>query len=422
MELRGSFDPATHGIEPGMPAETIAFNRMLAEAARTRAAILLPPGRYELSGIEFPDFVHLAGTPGATRLVYSGEVTFIKAVGSGHVRLSGLVIDGANRWLADDAPGLVYLHGVADLSIEDCQVIGSSRNGLWLERCGGRIAGNRVSGAADSGLFAVDNAGLTITGNDVSDCGDGGILVHRWNKGPDNTMVVANRVSRILARSGGTGENGNGINVFRADGVSVTDNHVSQCAFSAIRANAASDVRIADNHCLQSGETAIYSEFGFEGAIVSGNLIDGACNGISVVNFDHGGRLAVVSGNLVRNLSKTGPYDNGETTFGVGIAVEADCSMTGNVIENAPTFAIALGWGPFLRNVVASGNVVRQSPVGCAVTVVEKAGRAILTDNMFDQVGVAIAGFRWAEQVTGELVGEGAAIPANLTLSANVKV
>ena len=44
-----------------------------------------------------------------------------------------------------------------------------------------------------------------------------------------------NRVSRIRADSGGTGQNGNGINLDKANGVIVADNRVDDCAFSAIR-------------------------------------------------------------------------------------------------------------------------------------------------------------------------------------------
>src|SRR5690606_35792467 len=104
---------------------------------------------------------------------------------------------------------------------------------------------------------------------------------------------------RIRADLGGTGQWGNGINVFRAGNVVVAGNMVSDCAFSAIRSNGGSNVQITGNQCLRSGDTAIYSEFVFEGALISANVVDGAANGISIVNFNEGGRLAVCSSNLV---------------------------------------------------------------------------------------------------------------------------
>src|SRR5690606_23545705 len=91
-----------------------------------------------------------------------------------------------------------------------------------------------------------------------------------------------------------------------------------------------------------------------------------------------------------------------------GIAVEADCSVTGNVIEAAPLYGIHIGWGEFMRNVVATGNVVRDAGEGIAVTVVEGAGLVVISDNILEgtQHG-AIFGHRWGERVTGDLARSG---------------
>lgn len=278
---------------------------------------------------------------------------------------------------------------------------------------------NRISGAADHALYAVESHDLSVTANHVFDCGNGGILVHRWQKGRDGTIVTGNRIARISARSGGTGQYGNGINIFRADDVMVSANHISDCAFSAIRSNAGSNVQISGNTCLGSGETAIYSEFGFEGAIVNGNLIDGAANGILIVNFNEGGRLASVTGNVVRNLRLEGPYVHDGAGFGFGIAVEADTVVSGNTVENAPKWGLVLGWGPYMRGLVATGNLVRQSPVGCAVSVVEDAGSALISGNIFEETPeAAIAGYRWNERATGDLAQEGSTY-AHLTIERN---
>jgi uncharacterized secreted repeat protein (TIGR03808 family) len=164
---------------------------------------------------------------------------------------------------------------------------------------------------------------------------------------------------RIAARAGGTGQNGNGINIFRAGNVMVTDNHVSDCAFSAIRANSASNIQIVSNQAIRSGETAVYAEFSFEGAVIASNLIDGGTVGISVANFNEGGRLAAVTGNIIRNLTTQGPYPAEYAGFGIGMAIEADAAVTGNVIEGAPKWGVLMGWGPFLRAVNFTGNTIR---------------------------------------------------------------
>ncbi len=420
VELRGAIDATTMGLVPGAADnQSRALQTLIDHSAARGVPVFLPAGRYQVSNLELPDGTRLCGVAGATRLVYGGDGHLLRADGVGRVEIADLVIDGANRWLADYAPALVSLSGVGTVAIENCEIIGASKHAVQLERCGGSIAGSRISGAADAAIYAVESAALSIAGNQVSDCGNGGILVHRWTKGADGTMVSANRVTRIRANSGGTGQNGNGINLFRADNVMVDGNHVSDCAFSAIRANAASNVQIRGNQCLSSGETAIYAEFGFEGAMVNDNLVDGAANGILVVNFDAGGRLSTVSGNIVRNLKATGPYVHDGAGFGIGIAAEADTVISGNVIENAPKWGMSLGWGPYLRNLVATGNIIRRTPVGIAVSVVEQAGSAVIADNMFEATPKgAVIGCRWNEMATGELVAGAPGYP-QLAVSGN---
>ena len=152
--------------------------------------------------------------------------------------------------------------------IDNCQVLGSIEKGIQIDPIEGRIERNRVSGAGgDCGIYALENKGFSIINNEISDCANGGILVHRWENAPDGTIVTGNRVSRIRAVNGGTGQWGNGINVFRAANVMIANNQISDCAFTAISSNAGNDVQITGNTCLRSGETSIYSEFEFNGAI-----------------------------------------------------------------------------------------------------------------------------------------------------------
>ena len=418
--MRGSINASELGVHPAaFDDQSRAFSAMLDKASDGDQAVFLPPGQYNLSNITLPRRVRLSGVPGATRLVYAGDGHMLASEGADHLEFTGLLIDGANRWLGDTAQGLIDARGVATFVLDNCRIIGSSKHGLALERVSGRVERSEFSGAADAAIWSVEAGRMRIAGNTVIDCGNGGILVHRWQPGEDGTIVTGNRVERILARSGGTGQNGNGINVFRAGNVIVSDNQIADCAFSAIRSNSGGNVQIAGNTCLRSGETAIYSEFAFEGAVIAGNIVDGAANGISVVNFNEGGRLASVTGNLVRNLSATGPYPADPPGFGVGISVEADASVSGNVVEKAPLYGINIGWGPFMRNVVATGNVVCNAGEGIAVSVVEGTGSAIITDNVIDgALRVAIVGHRWAEAVTGDLAKEGADLPG-LTVERN---
>lgn len=419
--MRGSIDVTELGMRPGaFDDQSKAFARILQQAADRDTPLFIPPGIYVVSNLTLPPRIRLSGAAGASRIIYGGDGHLMVAEDAEHIELSGIVFDGANRWLRDDVQGLLDFRRARHVAIDNCQVIGSGKNGIALERVGGRIERTEISGAAEAGIYSVEATGLQIAGNTVSDCANGGILVHRWQPADDATIVSGNRVSRIAARNGGTGQFGNGINLFRANNAIVTSNIVSDCAFSAIRANSASNVQIANNTCLGSGETAIYSEFAFEGALISGNLVDGAANGISIVNFNEGGRLGVCSGNIVRNLSTEGPYQADPPGFGVGITVEADCSVTGNVIEAAPRYGMHIGWGEFMRNVVATGNVIRKTGTGIAVSVAEGTGAAVISDNVIDGAADgAIVGYQWTKPATGDLALDGAGAFANLTIERN---
>lgn len=407
-ELRGSIDAADFGLYPNAPSDQSAlFQEAVNRAAEKGRALFLSAGTYPVANLQFPSGTLIVGIPGRTRLVYQGGGGLLaSAKGVSNVGFNGVTFDGANRTIGDQTEGLIHFIGVRHATIENCEITGSSRSGLLLDRCSGRITDCRVSGAAEAGIRSNEATGLSITGNTVTDCANGGIWVHRWSEGEDGTLVSGNRIERIGAKYGGTGQWGNGINVFRAHGVVISGNRIADCAFSAIRSHTGSNVQITGNSCLRSGETGIYSEFAFQGAIISNNIIDGATTGISIANFLQGGRLAVCSGNLIRNITDQGPYPTVGSGFGIGIAAEADTTITGNVIEGVPRFGMLLGWGPYLRNVVASQNMLRDCGTGIAVTVVEGAGSALITGNMLQGCkSGAINGYRWLDKATGELNG-----------------
>jgi uncharacterized secreted repeat protein (TIGR03808 family) len=420
-DIRGSINAADMGFMPGaFDDQSRIFERILNEAAANDQAVFLPPGVYMVSNLKLPRRVRLNGVSGASRIVYGGEGHLLVLEDADIFELRNIVVDGQNRALADYASGLIECRRVGQVVIDECEVLGGSKNAISLESVKGRVERNRISGANDAGIYSVEAAGLSISDNVVEDCANGGILVHRWQTSEDGTIVSGNRVSRIRAANGGTGQYGNGINVFRAGNVQIANNQVSDCAFSAIRSNSGNNVQILGNNCARSGETAIYSEFAFEGAVIANNVVQGGANGISVANFNEGGRLSVVTGNLIRDLSSKGPYEADPPGFGIGIHVEAETSVSSNVIENAPLFGINLGWGPYLRNVSATGNVIRNAGEGIAVSVVDGAGPAVISDNVIQGAKKgAILGHKWAEIVSGDMALHGNQGFAHLTVERN---
>jgi uncharacterized secreted repeat protein (TIGR03808 family) len=389
------------------------------KTASARVPLMLGPGDYRVGGLSLPSATQLIGVRGATRLIFSGGSALISARGGDHITLAGLTIEGGGRPLPANS-ALVVFEQCSDLRIVDCEITGSGRSGIRLFEVQGTVSGTTIAKTADVALYSLDARGLTIQNNIVRGAGNGGILVHRSNKGDDGTLVVDNRVEDINNLAGGSGQYGNAINVFRAGNVIVRGNRISRAAYSAVRGNAASNIQITGNTATELGEVAIYSEFGFEGAVIANNTIDGAALGIVTCNFNEGGRLAVVQGNMIRNLKAKRPIGTApDDAGGIGITIEADAAVTGNVIENAPVAGIMVGWGAFMRDVSVTGNVMRNSPLGVAVSVVNGAGTAVITGNLISGASRgAIVGMDHAKAVTGDLSQEPARY-ANLQISGN---
>ena len=412
-------DAAQFGLHAGSPDDqSRAFQRALDQAARTRAPLVLAPGVYRAGDLNLPAGAQLFGVRGATRLIMTRGPSLLSTEGGDSITLSGLTLEGGGQALPQNR-GLVHFTAAKGVKIVDCTIIDPRGNGVTLESCEGSVVASTITGAADNALFCVDNTGLVISGNMIRNSGNGGVRVWQSAKRHDGSIVADNTIEDTAARSGGTGENGNAINVFRAADVIVRNNMIRRAAFSAIRGNAASNIQIVGNNCAELKETAMYAEFDFEGAVVADNVIDTAENGIAITNFNNGGRLATVHGNLLRNVGVRRP-DNPPEGAGVGIGVEAETAVTGNVIENAPYAGIRLGFGPYLRNVTASGNVIRGAGIGIAVSVVQGAGGATISGNIIQNAKHgAIVGMEWHKPVTGDLLQDGAERYSQLKLNGN---
>jgi uncharacterized secreted repeat protein (TIGR03808 family) len=234
------------------------------------------------------------------------------------VAIENIAFDGGGRAPGGES-GLIEARDVAELRITDCAIERVAGHGVKLERCGGRIERSIFRNLTESAVFSLDGAGLCVIDNGIEQCGNNGVQIWRSAKGDDGAIIRGNHIARIRADRGGDGPYGNAISVFRASGVLSEGNVIRACAFSGIRCNASSNASIHGNNCADLGETALYVEFGFEGAVVEGNLVDGAAVGISITNFDQGGRLASCSGNVLRNLDR--PLPQGLGLSGIGIHV-----------------------------------------------------------------------------------------------------
>jgi uncharacterized secreted repeat protein (TIGR03808 family) len=414
-------DITQYGVHPGSPDDqTKALQRAIDEAARAQIPLALPPGVYRTGMLRLQNGTQLIGVRGATKLIFNGGASLLSGENAGSIGLDGITLDGSGIPLPSRR-GLVHCLAGRDIRITNCEIAGSGGNGIWFENVSGDISGNIITGTATTAIVSFDAQGLLVTRNTIAGTNDNGIEILRTSIGDDGTQVLDNRIEDIKAGPGGSGQYGNAINAFRAGNVIVRGNRIRNCDYSAVRGNSASNIQITGNSVSDVREVALYSEFSFEGAVIANNTVDGAAVGVSVCNFNEGGRLAVVQGNIIRNLLPKRPIGTApDDDAGIGIYVEADTSVSGNVIENAPSFGIVAGWGKYLRDVAISGNVIRKAFVGIGVSVTPGAGTALVNNNMISETPRgAVVGLDHARPITPDLCAEGAQRFAQVVIGMN---
>ncbi|MGV7219531.1 TIGR03808 family TAT-translocated repetitive protein [Bradyrhizobium sp. UFLA05-112] len=414
-------DATQYGVRPGSSEDqTRALQRAIDEAARAQAPLALPPGIYRTGLLRLQNGSQLVGVRGATKFIFTGGPSMLLSEGAGSIGLAGITFDGGGIALPTRR-GLIHCLGGREVRVLDCEITGSGGSGIWLEQISGDISGNIFTNIAVTAVVSFDAKGLIVSRNTILGTSDNGIEILRTAVGDDGTLVADNRIEDIKAGPGGSGQYGNAINAFRAGNVIVRGNRIKNCDYSAVRGNSASNIQISGNSVSDVREVALYSEFSFEAAVIANNTVDGAAVGVSVCNFNEGGRIAVVQGNIVRNLIPKRPIGTApDDDAGIGIYVEADTSVTGNVIENAPSYGIVAGWGKYLRDVAISGNVIRKALAGVGVSVVPGAGTALVNNNMISETPLgAVVGLDHARTVTTDLSADGAQRFAQVMVGGN---
>lgn len=414
-------DATQYGVRPNSADDqTRALQRAINESANAQMPLALPPGTYRTGPLKLPNGAQLVGVRGATILQFAGGSSLVGSEGASSIALTGLTLDGAGIKLAERR-GLVHFQNGLDVRIQDCDIVGSGGYAIWFESIAGEVSGNTIRKTANTAFTSFDALGLLVAQNTIQDASDNGIEILRYALGDDGTIVINNRIEDIKAGPGGSGQHGNAINAFRAGNVIVSGNRIRNCDYSAVRGNSASNIQIIGNSVSNVREVALYSEFAFEGAVIANNTVDICAVGVSVANFNEGGRMVTVQGNVIRNILPKRPIGTApDDDAGIGIVVEADAAVTGNVIENAPSFGIMAGWGKYLRDITITGNVVRNAFVGIGVSVVPGAGTALVSNNLISgSRGSAIVGLDHAKTVTGDLGSESASRFPQIVLGVN---
>jgi uncharacterized secreted repeat protein (TIGR03808 family) len=372
--------------------------------------VQLGAGTFRCSNLRISENILIVGVPGRTVLRLTADDTLLRISAASLVTLQGL--DFAAKGISGQ---LVAAETVASLRIEDCSFAGGGI-GLTTRRCGGHIQNNRFSFHQATGLHCTDSRYMQVTGNTLTDIGNNAIRVWRSEKGEDGTIVTGNQIARIAAEDGGDGPHGNGISVYKAGNVVIANNRISDCAFSAIRNNSGDGAVITSNSISRCNEVGLYVEFGFLGAIVANNILENVAHGISITNFNEGGRLAICDGNIVRGAR--GLDAHGEP-LGGGISAQAETVVSNNLVEEADGTGILLGWGPYGRNLTAQGNTLRKTRRAIAFSAVAD-GPFLIANNLISGTKQgAVLAMDHDKVVSGDLSLPGAKLPKSLSLHGN---
>lgn len=417
--LARSLDAGELGVVPNAGDQSAALQDALMQAAAEGRPLFLPAGTYLVTNLQFPSDLVLEGVPGGTVLAASSADPVARISGNTDVTLRGIGFTAGIGGPVGDERGLLEIEASERVTLDHCSFSGSASNGLAIRDAAVSVEDCAFFSHALGALFSMDSRGLKVSGNTITDCGNGGILIWSSVTRRDGSIITGNSIARIDWKGGGNGQNGNGINVFRSAEVIISNNHIAECAFTAVRLNASRDCQISGNICMNCGEVAIFSEFGYSGSIIANNLIDGAASGISMTNLDSSGQLAVCTGNIVRNITATSAVN--PDTRGVGIFAEAETVISANTVTSVAGFGIVAGFGPFRRNVVVTGNTISAVTYGIGVSVVEEApsGAVSVTNNQISgATDGGIVGMRWEDLVEADLQAN-ASRYAQLSVSGN---
>lgn len=393
------------------------------QAAQQKLPLFIPGGSYLVREITLPEGAHISGIAGQTILVQIDNSPIFQASEIENTTLEGIIFEGTLP--NDPQSSLVRASAITNFSMQHCQFFNSQGSGLELYRVSGQITANKFYNLGQSAIFSVNGKNLKIIQNSIYNIDNNGILIWQNDKADDGSIVSQNHIYGIKSADGGNGQNGNGINVFKANNVIMSDNRIDDCEYSAIRINDGNNCQIINNNCTNIGEVALYAEFGFNGVIINNNIVDTAGAGISIANLDQNGHLAVCKGNLLRNLTLRPTATSNDDARAYGIAAEADALIEGNVIENATNFGIGGGYGEFMRNVSVINNMIKDCGHAITASVVQGAGKMTISNNsIHNPTKASIVGFAWDKVVTDDLIDENQKFDEgsaeNLNISNNV--
>ncbi|MFZ0729082.1 MAG: right-handed parallel beta-helix repeat-containing protein [Methylovirgula sp.] len=408
--------------KPGPKWSRQTLQQAIEIAQRARKPLNILPGTYSANQLVISQPIEIYGAPGTMILPSNSSCVNVTIDSVDDVIIRGIAFSGKNLPFAAPAGGslsplpamgeygripnfngIIAAHRVERLRIEDCTIGGSSACGVALWNCrSAQIRGNQF---ADNmvAIYSTNGADNLIADNTIQRSGDGGIIVWQTPANFDGTIIRGNHVDVTTALTtstrtevGGSGYFGNGIYGWQANNLIISENVCTQSTFSGIRLFNCYDCNVSNNQIVESGETALMIEapYGskpgpvvetpfttvgpanphYEGAAVSGNVVVGAGNGITITNVWTGGRRVTINGNQVKSVKiftmrTSDPQNPSYLTGGTGIAAEGDVVVNGNMVEDCEgpgilLYDVGVEGSSFETTASAVGNTVKNAPIG----------------------------------------------------------
>ncbi|MBY6241149.1 TIGR03808 family TAT-translocated repetitive protein [Methylosinus sp. Sm6] len=384
---------------PGTGWTTVANVQAAFNQSRSNGLpLFIKPGVYTTTNI----LVNSSTGGGQTLSVYAipGTVVLQLTSGSNLLTINGIYscrIDGinfngnnVNFTNLNDSSALLSITNAPYCEVINCQFYNSVACGVYISGSSCTIRDNLVY-QCSYGIWGMD-AVLYVNGNRVQNCANNGIMIWTSTVTGNGSIVSGNNINTIQSGSG-AGQNGNGIVVFRAVAVTISSNTISGCKYSAIRCNGGGNEIIQGNNCYGSREMAIFIEapnagIDLNGAVVSGNIIDTAGNGIAVANSGMGGqgtaKSVTITGNRVTNIIHQTINDPGyvpTVSLAFGIYAEGAAVISGNIVDGAAGIGIISGHNASTHDLNVNGNLILTSPIGIGYSAQSGAGQIIISSN-----------------------------------------
>ena len=387
------------GSSPGTDWTAVSDVQAAFDQARSAGLpLFIRPGVYQTTELSVTSsngggqLLSVSCIPGTVSLQLTSGDNLLNVQGIS-CKFEGLIFDGNNVSFSNlqTSSALLVIDGVSAAEISNCILQNSVACGIYIPNGSSAIIRNCNLNNCSFGIWSLDSV-VIVESNTIENCTNNGILI--WTSTvTGNSSSVTNNFINTIGSGSGTGQNGNGVDVFRAVAVNIVGNRFNACQYSSIRCDGGVDAIIIGNNCYNSREVAIFIEaptagIDLNGASIIGNMIDNAGNGITVTNSGGGGqgtaRSVTISGNRITNVVNRTINDPGyvpTVSIGFGINVEGACVVSGNIIDTAAGLGIIAGHNAYAHDLNINGNLILNSPIGIGYSAQSGAGQIVISSN-----------------------------------------